>query len=261
MISLTLSYCHCYYWLAVGPTSLRQSLQINDQICSSTRGDKEEGGGGGEEEIVCYGMPFHEALTFHCQQEAFVLLHSLRSAVIKEFITTFDFAFFASLGRVWLEDQMEIAHMISVKSHPMLKKVSAIIEAFKERAVLTWPCVICFIVEERMLMLKDKTDQEGTIRRTYTIDRTHYRKGQETHLQQHEWSKKRFRIPSLPSPISSPNICLPHGTLYLQVRAVRMTIWPSADRRMKFPQSDTFIRPLTVLTFCDLCPFLQYKHI
>lgn len=31
--------------------------------------------------------------------------------------------------------------------------------------------------------------------------------------------------------------------------------------RMKFPQSDTFIRPLTVLIFCDLCPFLQYKHI
>lgn len=24
---------------------------------------------------------------------------------------------------------------------------------------------------------------------------------------------------------------------------------------MKFPQSDTFIRPLTVLTFCNLCPF------
>lgn len=132
-------------------------------------------------------MPFREALTFHSQQEAFVLLHSLRSAVIKEFITTFDFAFFASLGRVWLEDQMEIAHlMISVKSHPVLKKVSAIIEAFKERADLNWPCVICFIVEERMLMLKDKTDQEGTIRWTDTIDRTHYRKGQETHLQQHE---------------------------------------------------------------------------
>lgn len=126
---------------------------------------------------------------------------------------------------------MEIAHLghlrISARSHTMLKKVSAIIEAFKERADLTRTCVICFIVEERMLMLEDKTDGEGTVRRMDTIDRTHYWKGQETQLQQHEWSKKRFRIPSLPSPILFPNICLPHRTLYLQVRAVGMK--PPAD--------------------------------
>lgn len=172
---------------------------------------------------------------------------------------------------VWLEDQTEVVHLghlrISVKSHPMLKKVSAIIEAFfKKRAVLTL-CYLFHFVKESMLLVKDKADREGTVSKTDTIDRIHSQKlcwqVWEAHLQQHEWSKTIFKITSLPSPFSSPNISLSNHTLYLQVRAVRrkLPFIASADMRMKFPQSDTFIRPLTVLTFCDFCPSLQYKHI
>lgn len=52
----------------------------------------------------------------------------------------------------------EMAHLehlrISVKSHPMLKKING----------------------ETMLMPKDKTNWEETVRRTNTIDRTRYQK-------------------------------------------------------------------------------------
>lgn len=52
----------------------------------------------------------------------------------------------------------EMAHLehlrISVKSHPMLKKING----------------------ETMLMPKDETNWEETVRRTNTIDRTHYQK-------------------------------------------------------------------------------------
>lgn len=58
----------------------------------------------------------------------------------------------------------------------MLKKVSAIIEAFfKKRAVLTL-CYRFHFVEESMLLVKDKTDREGTVTRTDTIDRIHSQK-------------------------------------------------------------------------------------
>lgn len=82
-----------------------------------------------EEENACYGMPSCEAPTFYSQQEGFVLHHSMVQ-LLKNSSKTLGLPF----CHHGLENQTEFAHLghhrISVKSHPMLKKVSAIIQAF-----------------------------------------------------------------------------------------------------------------------------------
>lgn len=56
----------------------------------------------------------------------------------------------------------------------MLKKVSAMIQAFKKRegGVDLATCCVLF-AKERTLMLKNKGDQGETVTRTDTVDKTH----------------------------------------------------------------------------------------
>lgn len=111
-------------------------------------------------------------------------------------------------------------------------------------------------------MQREKTTWGVIVRRTEGNDMTHFQRhagrDKSTHIficdQRKDWWSSAFVVnpPSPPSPCFFAYYLSKLGGYEWNYQLTFLTL---CSHRIKIPQRNTFIRPFTVVTFRDLCPF------